>query len=271
MGISPYDDHSHHELSHYARFRKALGDLKTGDIKVWDMVENPAQEMYPEGLRVWSAPCFLLLFLLFSSSLVSHLEAVDDLFNATYTYLLRVIDMLYDTEDTGTRRNLIWKGMFPSMTQMLKLIAATLIREKLESGKHAAPTFKHYSFAYSTDKGEAADWKSQLQGLFDRAVVINNKSGKLLERLILVQTPLSNLIPIPAEQGTFDGGRGLPPLEPATEPSDGNSTIAMSTAAGLQEVTATASREYTCDCTRHLNLLKTPQCPNSTRLRSNRK
>jgi len=162
VDVSVYDDKSHEEKSHYARFKVVKKQLDKVIIKVWDLPTDPELLPYPDNL-----------------------QAVSELFNASYTYLLRTIDLLYLTAGDD-RKKLIWTGMFPIMTNILPNVAKTLIREKLPGGKHAAPKFQFYKF-------QAGKWNEQILQLYQNAVFVNNSHGKLLERLALVLIPIQNL------------------------------------------------------------------------------
>jgi hypothetical protein len=88
-----------------------------------------------------------------------------------------------------TRKEVLWKGMFPAMTAILPGLAQVLMREKLTGTDfNAAPTFEFYEFENSR-----VPWADQIQQLYNSAVFVNNAKGDLLERLAVVQTPISNL------------------------------------------------------------------------------
>lgn len=174
LTVSPYTDVLHQELSHYQRFKKALEEVKSGNVVIWDLPTNPGAN------RITYPP---------------ELKAVDDLFNAVYLYLLKTIDRLYRTSDVKDRQALIWKGMFPAMTTILTGLADILIHSKLPTGTQAAPTFSYYAYPLN-----ARCWAEHIQKeLFPSVRYACTKNGPILERLNVIQVPIMNLGALPPD------------------------------------------------------------------------
>lgn len=138
--VSPAPGQS--ELSHYAKFRRiAEGIDEIGEV--WPVGTDPRSKSYEEPIR-----------------------SLARLFNASYCYLLRMLDMLYATTSKTVKpgkrspRYGLERSCIAAMGGLLFPLADLLVRQASGTpGQHAAPTFELYRFH---DREPSRD---QLQGL----------------------------------------------------------------------------------------------------------
>lgn len=124
------------ELSHYAKFsRIAEGVDQIGTV--WPVPANPHVADLPGDVG-----------------------ELATLFNASYTYLLAMIDALYSTSRAtvapGARspRYGLERAFIGAMNGILFPVADLLVRQPIPSGGNAAPTFEYYHFASHPSRQE---------------------------------------------------------------------------------------------------------------------
>jgi hypothetical protein len=140
------------ELNHYVKFKRIADDSdRLKKLNIWPLPTNPTVADY-------AGTCA---------------EALAQLFNAAYSYVLAMIDALYGTSretvqpgQTSARYGLE-RTFIAAMGGLLFPIAALLVTIELPGGHHAAPTFEFFSFAQTaTKKDQLAKMCDDLIGQF---------------------------------------------------------------------------------------------------------
>lgn len=138
------------ELSHYGKFKRIAENIdQIGDV--WPVPLNPKAADFARECGGDDAPVARLAVL----------------FNASYSYVLALIDKLFTTSRTTTNpgqvspRYGLERTFIGSMNGLLYPIAALLVSQRLPNGMHAAPPFEFYAFSPDTPK------KDQLETLCD--------------------------------------------------------------------------------------------------------
>jgi len=137
------------ELSHYAKFRGIADNLdRLEKLNIWPVPTNPTLAEYA-GSRA---------------------EALAELFNAAFCYVLAMIDALYTSSratvqpgQTSARYGLE-RTFIAAMGGLLFPIAALLVTIELPSGQRAAPTFEFFEFAKTSSK------RDQLAAMCDKLI-----------------------------------------------------------------------------------------------------
>ncbi len=117
------------ELSHYAKFRAiARGVDAIGDV--WPVPDNPSADDFPEPVA-----------------------DLARLFDATYCYLLVMLDELYATSAVSatSQRWRLERSYLSAMQGVLFPIADLLVRQQVPGG-HAAPPFRYFAFGAGSSK-----------------------------------------------------------------------------------------------------------------------
>lgn len=123
-----YADPNHKELTHYYKFKQiADGDVPIGDTR--PVISNPTRQDFCRSLH-----------------------PVIDLFNACYSYLLVLLEDLFQPIDTDTEKELV-NDLYAVMGGMMPPIARYLTDQPIakDVNRHAAPTFELYSFNSNRD------------------------------------------------------------------------------------------------------------------------
>lgn len=112
-------DPDHQELTHYHKLLQIVeGEEPLG--RVIDVRPGPRTADYPEPLRV-----------------------VSDLFNASYRYVFLIMSRLFSpNNDKAADVDLLYRFM----SDVLSPVARSLVRQELEDGSFAAPTFEVFEF-----------------------------------------------------------------------------------------------------------------------------
>jgi ferritin-like protein len=132
------------ELSHYAKFKRIAENIDQLGT-VWPVPDDPTLADY-SGTQA---------------------EPLAKLFNAAFSYVLIMIDALYNTSretvqpDKTSSRYGLERTFVAAMGGLLFPIAALLTTIPLPDGHHAAPTFEYYPFAETPSK------KDQLAAMCD--------------------------------------------------------------------------------------------------------
>jgi hypothetical protein len=160
------------ELSHYAKFHRiAEGIDMIGDV--WPVPTDPSLKGYESELGGPGAP----------------LCRLANLFNASYCYLLSMIDAIYSTSRTTVSpgqyspRYGLERTFIAAMNGLLFPIANLLVEQPLSSDRHAAPTFEYYEFAEGSSKKDQLE--SLCDGLLGHYPVLGGDDGvrRLMQRL----------------------------------------------------------------------------------------
>ncbi len=118
-----YADPEHKELTHYYKFKRiANGEVPIGDTR--PVLTNPSRNDLQQSLR-----------------------PVTDLFNACYSYLLFLLENLFQPIDTDTEEQLV-DDLYTLMTGVMPPVARYLTKQPAgkDTDRHAAPTFEFYRF-----------------------------------------------------------------------------------------------------------------------------
>lgn len=132
------------ELSHYAKFKSIAENIDQLGT-VWPVQDNPTLAGYAG----------------------TSAEALAELFNAAFCYVLAMLDALYTTSRKTVQPNQnsprygLERTFVAAMGGLLFPIAALLVTIPLPDGHHAAPTFEFYPFADTPSK------KDQLAAMCD--------------------------------------------------------------------------------------------------------
>ena len=129
-------DPGHQELTHYYKLASIVdGTSELGRVR--PLCRNPTTASYPPELGV-----------------------VSDLFNACYRYLYLVMDRLFSEEpDKGSQVGRLYR----LMTGPLSQLALWMVRQELDSGEHAGPTFEVFEFETSDPGDELVDLADRVE------------------------------------------------------------------------------------------------------------
>jgi hypothetical protein len=142
-GVLPtmYADVQGQELAHYDKFAQiASGRLPLGEV--WPLAVDPRAASYPEPVR-----------------------GLAELWNASFSYMLMVLDQLYWITDPAQRTTLTYLGMVMIMNRVLKPVAELLVRQPIADGVHAGPTFELFRFT-GPPRAELVAMAAALEGSY---------------------------------------------------------------------------------------------------------
>ena len=146
------------EFSHYAKFKLISEECDFGPfmINASGVVTGEALSSLPDD---------------------DPIPLINNAFNASYSYLLMILDRMYATADSKSKLNIILSGLYIAMDLLMRPLAQCLLSCPLPSapGEFACPTF--YFHKYSSD--EAA--KSELIALVTAA---NNATNRKLQSVV---------------------------------------------------------------------------------------
>ncbi|MBT8216427.1 MAG: ferritin-like protein [Acidimicrobiia bacterium] len=152
LSTDRWADPAHQELTHYHK----LAQIADGTSPLGDVFP-----LRPDAVTAGYSP---------------DVAAVSDLFNAAYRYLYLVLDELFGPAADKSRPV---GRLYRLMSDVMSELAHYLVRQQLEDGSHAAPTFEIYEFG--------ADPSTELTGLAGRVdEVINPGSSTFVDKLAAI-------------------------------------------------------------------------------------
>eukprot|EP01125_Pyxidicula_operculata_P022784 TRINITY_DN9574_c0_g1_i1.p1 TRINITY_DN9574_c0_g1~~TRINITY_DN9574_c0_g1_i1.p1 ORF type:complete len:1028 (-),score=229.28 TRINITY_DN9574_c0_g1_i1:61-3144(-) len=165
--VNRWDDESKLELSHYATFKQLKEMLKSPNCVIFPSVADPRRNDIKDRRIV----------------------ALLDLFNAAYSYLLVVLQTIWQTSDEKKRGQLIYTGMMTIMIGIMRPLAQTLVRTPHPSGQgNMGPSFEFYKFV------DDSTFKTQISNLLEQCIELWSGAGDVLQRLSPVNLAVKTLL-----------------------------------------------------------------------------